>query len=425
MRVSVIIPLWNGASVIEACLASVIAHADSHLHEIICVDNASEDASAAIVAERFPQVRLLRQAMNLGFAGGVNAGMDVACGDTFILLNQDCVVLSGWLDAFARAFASHPEYGIAGCTILNADGTVNHAGATIEHPEGFSRHLTEIHGDEPYSVDYVTGAVFAIPRTTWDAIGRFDEGYYPAYFEEADYCYRARRQGLEIGYVPGARVKHLFSSREAERHPFRHAAMQHKMRYRFVCKHFTDEQLTAFFDAELDALEEEPYLNQVVGRLMGARETLHGLPDILMRRRLDLDIPTDMERQVSLRYGFKRVAQRSLAEMQRLSRPRSEDWQAVVDREKSLQAHEYDLLRRIYFRAPTDQTPESKLQRFVRLLIKRPLSFLTGRDYLLLSELNTYHVSRLDAYQTLLQAQQDLIDHSLRLFDLFTDYEAH
>ncbi|MBN1261655.1 MAG: glycosyltransferase family 2 protein [Anaerolineae bacterium] len=424
MRASVIIPVWNGAAVVEDCVESVFKSSGSELLEVICVDNASEDDSAARIAARFPQVRLLRQPMNLGFAGGVNVGIEAAQGDVFVLLNQDCVVETGWLAAFAAAFETHPEFGIAGCTIFNADGSVNHAGAQIRHPEGFSEHLTGT-AEAPQAVDYVTGAVFAIRRQTRRMVGLLDEGYFPAYFEEADYCYRARRQGIETGYVPEARVTHLFSSHEAAVFPFRSAARQHKMRYRFVSKHFTDTELEAFFVAERDAVMEQRYLNEVFGRLMGARDTLQGLGDILERRRLDLDEPASLARQKLLREGFVRIARRALAEAQRLSLPHYEDWAAVNDDAKRLKQQEYELLRRIYFKAPDDTHPESRLHRFWRLLVLRPLSFLVGRDYYLLSQLNTVHVARLDAYQTALQAQQDQLLHCMQLFELFTAYEDH
>lgn len=424
MRASVIIPVWNGVAVIEDCLESVFARSGVELLEVICVDNASEDDSAARIAARFPQVRLLRQPMNLGFAGGVNVGIEAAQGDIFVLLNQDCVVETGWLAAFVAAFEAHPELGVAGCTVFNADGSVNHTGAVIKRPAAFGVHLTEIR-EAPQAVDYVTGAVFAIRRQTREMIGLLDEGYFPAYFEEADYCYRARRKGIEIAYVPAARVIHLFSSHEAEIYPFRSATRQHKMRYRFVCKHFTDAELEAFFAAEKNAVAEQVYLNEVFGRLMGARDTLQGLPDILARRRLDLDEPVTAARQQLLRVGFVRIARRALAEAQRLSLPQYADWATVNQRAQDLKEQEYDLLRRIYFRAPNDTRPETTLRRLWRLLVLRPLSFLIGRDYYLLSQLNTYHVARLDAYQTSLQAQQDQLTHCLQLFELFTDYEDH
>ncbi len=422
MQASVVIPVWNGASDIEACLTALFEYSGDQLGQVICVDNASDDDSVERI-RRFPEVTLLQQATNLGFAGGVNVGLDAAAGDPLILLNQDCIVRPGWLTALSAAFDSHPEIGVAGVTVLNDDGSVNHAGAEIVKPAGFGLHHTEIRNSTPYPVDYVTGAAFALRRTVWETVGRFDEGYYPAYFEEADYCYRARHNGFEVSYVPQSRVTHLFTSLESLRHPFRRAASQHRMRYRFVCKHFTADELRAFATAELKSLTTGDYLNEVMGRAIAARSTLEGLNDILERRRSDLDDELSRDLQPLLRQAFSRIARQALAASSHLSRPRFESWDVIRDRIDALKKREYDLLRRIYFRAPDETEKESRLRRLARLLVLRPLSFLIGRDYLLLSELNTVHVARLDAGQALSLAQNDLVEHLLGLLDLYTDYE--
>src|SRR5262245_32586946 len=108
-RFSIIIPVWNGASVISQCLESVFASADDEMLEVVCVDNGSHDDSAARIASQYPQVRLILQPVNLGFAGGVNAGMAVARGHVFVLLNQDCLSEHDWLLAIGKAFEDHPQ----------------------------------------------------------------------------------------------------------------------------------------------------------------------------------------------------------------------------------------------------------------------------------------------------------------------------
>ena len=315
--------------------------------------------------------------MNLGFAGGVNVRIDAATGDVLVLLNQDCVVERGWLEQMAAAFETDPRIGIVGVTVYDADGSLNHAGAEIVRPEGHSRHLTEIRASEPYAVDYVTGAAYAVSRAAWAAVGRFDDGYFPAYFEEADYCYRARRAGFETVYAPEAKVVHLLSSTEALSHPFRHAATQHRMRYRFVCKHFRRDELEAFFIAEMESVAAQSYLNEIFGRAVAAHDTLQGLNDILGKRRLDLDEEVDTDLQVLMRRGFTRIARRALAETSRLGRPQSEDLSRLQAHLTELQQREYDLVHRIYFRGPTDRRPESTIKRLRRLLVQSfPLKLL-------------------------------------------------
>ncbi|MCA9921511.1 MAG: glycosyltransferase, partial [Anaerolineales bacterium] len=128
MEATIVIPVWHGEQVILDCLKAVFAHSGEQLLEVICVDNASHDASATLIRDNFPQVTVLSQPVNLGFAGGVNTGLRAANGDMLILLNQDCMVQSGWLDALIEAAAANPALGIVGAHVLNADGSVNHAG---------------------------------------------------------------------------------------------------------------------------------------------------------------------------------------------------------------------------------------------------------------------------------------------------------
>ena len=443
MQATVVIPVWNGASVLPDCLDALYANSGPDLLEVICVDNASADGSAALIGARYPQARLIPQPVNLGFAGGVNAGIDVAAGDVMILLNQDCVVQPGWLVALVRALAEHPQFGIAGCTVLNADGSLNHTGAAIRRPDAYGVHLTATGEGQPVPVEYVTGAAFALRRQTWDIVGRFDEGYYPAYYEESDYCYRARRRGLETACVPEGRVVHLLTSREWQVDPVKHTANQHRARYRFVVKHFDSGELDRFFPAEYEAIGVERYFDQAVARVMAARDTLRGLSDILERRQADLgDAVTGAHRR-QLQVGFTQVLRQSFSAAEKLSQiglveppalhiepfeaqqpagyrlsdelsmaldaPSKLEALQTGDRQlQALQQREHDLLTRIYFRSPSavDQ-PESLVKRLFRLLVLRLLSFITGREHLLLAELNAVHVARLDVLQHIQQIQTE------------------
>jgi GT2 family glycosyltransferase len=422
MRVSVIIPVWYGEDVIGQCLTAVTQHATPALHEIICVDNGSPDNAAALIAAQFPQVRLLPQPVNLGFAGGVNAGMQAAQGDVFLLLNQDCLVHEGWLTAVTDTFAQHPTGGIVGGTLYNADGSVNHAGAAIQKPVGYGLHLTELPADgRSQPADYVTGALFALRRAVWEQIGPLDEGFYPAYFEESDYCYRAHHKGFEVLYAPALAGTHLFSSRQWQKDPVRHTIHQHRARYRFICKHFTAADLPAFFQAETAAIAADAYHDQTIGRLVAARHTARDLPEIIASRQRDLDIATSPAHARHLSVGFGEVAQRAW-----------EKWQQPGDTAALLAAsrqavqtfrqQEYDLLARIYFRHPTDQTPETAVHRAGRLL-KRALSIITLRDYFLQAKLNTLHVARLDQMAHTQQLLEQQMAHRLRLLETLVEYE--
>ncbi len=374
MRFSLVIPVWNGAEVIASCLNAVASQRNDQPCEIICVDNDSRDESAAIVAAQFPAVKLLRQPVNLGFAGGINVGIRAAQGDAVVLLNQDCLPQAGWLTALAAAFEQHLDFGVAGCTIYFGDGTLDHAGAQMTRPAAFGEHLTEI-GVEPRVVDYVTGAAMAIRRKVFDTIGLFDEGFYPAYYEECDFCYRAREHGFQIAYVPTAKITHLRSSREAQADWIKHWANQQKARYRFVIKQFAPPDLGEFIAFETRLLETETNFERVIGSVIGARDTLRALPDILERRRLDrnADLPAAIRRQLEV--GFTAILRSGFARAETLS---GAGLHGAVDRSGGIKAQLSGLLKRS---EPTTELEQLRQQIAAVDRRLRVLEILADYDY--------------------------------------------
>lgn len=423
MKVSVVIPVWNGAFVIENCLKALFEYTGAGLHEVICVDNASTDESASLVASSFPQVRLLRQVVNLGFAGGVNTGIETAEGDVFILLNQDCVVQPGWLTSLLQALEFQKD-AILGCMILDQDGNIDHVGAKIQRPEAIGVHLTELQEERPFPVEYVSGAVFAFHRRVWERVGKFDEGFYPAYYEDADYCFRARRHGVKILCVPQARVVHLRSSQGRRTNPLQHIANHHTVRYRFVCKHFLEHELIQFFKHEREQIRNERSLEGILGRTIAVRRSLLRFSEIMMRRQHDLaeEIPPSLVRQIQV--GLSTLLREAMAQL----KPEPYNFQPLQDLAASLQGMqffqqwEYSLLQRIYFRSPLDKDPEPWLKRLFRLFILRPLSFAIGRDYLLLSKLNTLRTARMDRMTQVMDQMVQVIDQTAQAIRQINHY---
>jgi GT2 family glycosyltransferase len=199
----------------------------------IIVDNASGDGSveriaAAICSEQWGWAELLPLDCNGGFAAGNNAairpllqGPDAPA--YFLLLNPDTVVRPGALSALLDFMEAHPRAGIAGSRLELPDGT-RQASAFRFHnllsqfDYGFrlgwlSRRLEEFLApmpirDEPHRADWVSGASLIVRREVFERVGLLDEGYF-LYFEETDFCLRARRAGWECWYVPASRVVHL------------------------------------------------------------------------------------------------------------------------------------------------------------------------------------------------------------------------
>ena len=236
---SIIVLTWNVINYIEDCLEALLAQ-DYSSFEVLVVDNGSIDGTPELVARRFPQVRLIRNQRNLGFAAGNNVGLRTASGDLLVLLNADTQVHPGWLTALADAF-DDPATGVAGCKLLYPDGSIQHAGGFVYGPRGEADHQGRYAPDDGrfdnlVDIEYATGAALAIRRTVLDQIGLLDEGFSPIYYEDIDLCYRVRAAGWRVVYVSQASVTHYESTTFGAETYERKFAL-HQGRLRFLFKH--------------------------------------------------------------------------------------------------------------------------------------------------------------------------------------------
>jgi O-antigen biosynthesis protein len=229
--------------------------------DIVVVDNASEDGSAEVVAGGFADVRLIQAPANLGYSGGANVGLEAARTDLAVVMNADVVVEPKTLSALAAAFESDPQIAIAGAKLLYPDKvTVQHAGAVLSRPSFLPSHRGYGQNDDgrwdlPSDVDFVTGALIGVRRSAFAAGRWFDEGFYPAYFEEPDLCQRARAAGNRVVYWPMARAIHHESvTVELNSEPY--YRMFHRGRIRYALKHSSPESLWhEFVPSELALFE--------------------------------------------------------------------------------------------------------------------------------------------------------------------------
>lgn len=401
---SIIIPVWNGSSVILDCLEHVYEHSGESF-EVICVDNASRDDSVAKIEQHFPQIRMVRHVVNLGFAGGVNRGLDLACGEFRVLLNQDCLVQPNWLRALSEAMAEYPNAGIAGCTIYNEDGSLNHVGAKIERPGAYGRHETSPIPESAKVVETVTGAMFLIRTDCWRSVGRFDEDFFPGYYEEADYCYRAQAKDYDVVIVPEAQGQHLFSSQEWRKEPGRYASIQHQNRYRFVSKHFSERELLAFFQFEEEAIVTEEFSDQLAGRYLAVHRILGNIGPILERRATDLGVNFCSARLRLLQNGFTRLLMALVDQWSSSSRNVSAQMN-----EQIVQLHDMTnqttyrrevetiLWERLLFRR-LDTQPEPEALFPVWPKLKRLFSIVTGREHQLLVGIDEMQRNRIQSLE--------------------------
>lgn len=250
MKTSVIVLSWNGMKYLEGCLNAVLSQ-DYLDFEVIVVDNGSTDGSADFVAKRYPQVRLIRNERNLGFAAGNNVGLRAAKGDVLVLLNQDVIVKPDWLTALVDALADE-QVGIVGAKLLEADGrTLSHGGGYLQWPLAMGLHtgtgeVDQGQHEKAMDVEYVTAASLALKRSVLDGIGLLDERFYPAFYEDVDLCWQARRAGWRVRYEPRAVALHDEASSTRHHWPSRHY-YHYRNRLLFVLKHFTPSRILEEF----------------------------------------------------------------------------------------------------------------------------------------------------------------------------------
>lgn len=214
--ISVVIPNYNRADLLGACLASLRAQTHRDF-EVIVVDNGSDDGSPEMTASEYPEVRLIRLAENKGFSEAVNRGIAESRGGLIALLNNDAEADPAWLSELHNASAAHPEAGFFASKILFYDrhdiiDTVCDGFSVAGF--GYKKGWGEIDNGQYDQLSYVFGAcggAAAYRKTTLDAVARdgeyFDEEYF-AFGEDLDISFRAQSLGYRCVAVPGARVYH-------------------------------------------------------------------------------------------------------------------------------------------------------------------------------------------------------------------------
>jgi GT2 family glycosyltransferase len=244
--VSVVVVTFNALPWIERALESVRGH------ETIVVDHGSTDGTLELVRERFPEARLIEQE-NKGLGGGSNAGMRVASGAYFLLLNSDAWALDDAVERLAAFADEHPEAAVVGPRLLNPDGSLQPS------VRGFpsvwrlateylflrklaprSRALNSFYGagfdhDEVREAEFLMGACLLVRREAADTVGLFDEDFF-MFSEETDWCYRFRQAGWHVLFTPEAEFVHVggATTRQNWGPMFREQVRGH---LRFLAKH--------------------------------------------------------------------------------------------------------------------------------------------------------------------------------------------
>ncbi|MDG5491255.1 glycosyltransferase family 2 protein [Psychroserpens sp. SPM9] len=219
MKIAVVILNWNGQQLLEQFLPSVIQHSESA--DIYVADNASTDDSVAFVSQHFPQVTIIQNATNGGYAKGYNDALKHVDADIFCLLNSDIEVTKQWLTPIRNEFEAHKNTAIIQPKILDYKNKsyFEYAGAgggfidKYAYPFCRGRVFDSIEKDQGQyndicSIFWASGACLFIRKSAFEALNGFDETYF-AHFEEIDLCWRAFNTDLSVKYVGLSTVYHV------------------------------------------------------------------------------------------------------------------------------------------------------------------------------------------------------------------------
>ncbi|MBT8295957.1 MAG: glycosyltransferase family 2 protein [Gramella sp.] len=219
MKVAVVILNWNGKHLLEQFLPSVLEY--SREAKIYVADNASNDGSISFLEKNFPEVTIIKNSKNAGYAGGYNLALKSVPEDIHILLNSDVEVTENWLVPLMEVFEKEPETAAIQPKILDfkMKDHFEYAGAAGGYLDKFGypfcrgrifQHLEEDHGqynDDQY-IFWASGACLAIRKKNYEEIGGLDEDFF-AHQEEIDLCWRLQNTGYKIKYVSASRIFHV------------------------------------------------------------------------------------------------------------------------------------------------------------------------------------------------------------------------
>ncbi len=253
---SIIVVNYNVKEFLLNMLDSVRKAAKTISAEIIVVDNASDDGSIESIKEKFPSVKLIVNKKNIGFGAANNIAMMHASGKYFIIINPDTIVREDTFIKMISFFEANPAVGIAGCKVLNSDGTLQLAcrrgfpgpwtsftkvmGLSTLFPKSklFARYnLTYLDENKTYEVDAVSGAFMMMRKEVYDRIGGFDQEFF-MYGEDLDLCYRTQQAGYKVYYVHSTEIIH-YKGESTKRSGIDETKVFYDAMHLFVRKHFS------------------------------------------------------------------------------------------------------------------------------------------------------------------------------------------
>ena len=223
---TVIIVSWNVCDDVMRCIGSIYKNPSSLPYEIILVDNHSADDTVCRVRGKYPDVVIIENEQNLGFAAANNVGIARATGQYMLFLNPDTIVLPDAFDKLIAFMEAHPDVGLCGPQILNPDMTIQRSVRNFPNFGGmfyrftFFKYLGLFRKDARYwkmdnfnhtsqkEVEQLMGAALIAKTSLVKELGGFDERFF-MYYEEVDLCLRIKQSGQQVIFYPESQIIHL------------------------------------------------------------------------------------------------------------------------------------------------------------------------------------------------------------------------
>lgn len=288
--VDVVIITYNSKATIEECIDSLLASEGAKI-SITVIDNDSKDGTDVLVEQKYPSVTLLRSRKNMGYSRAVNRGVRNVNSDFVIIANADVVFdhdtvhkLTGYLNRNSEAGVVGPQQVFSDDRWQRSYGNVIGIGDSIKNAIGitsfhnWTRRLAwprrvDVH---PKQVGYIDGAVMAIRKNAYDSVGGFDEDFF-FYGEEADFCFRLKKAGWNVVFLPSAQIIHMRggSSTKVERFTDKYSKLQVDSKLFFVMKHCSRRQVQPYIVIEMIHAKKMAFIYKLIRRLSPKNKREH------------------------------------------------------------------------------------------------------------------------------------------------------
>ena len=259
-KLSIIVLSYNTQDLLRKCLSSIQVGLEDYSqqfkvsnYEVVVVDNASSDGSVDMVNKEFPSIVLLRNSTNKGFAKAINQAAAVCRGEFILVSNSDVIYTPGSIARMVHYAMTHPTAGIVGPQLIYPNGSWQRSYGEVPSVGVAFRNLFFITSfqhairkimwpkikidSRPKRVGYVDGAAMLIRREVWDKVQGFDERFF-FYAEDADICYRVRRLGFDVVFLPYAQVIHLRGGGSSNIEPSKLMCLKLESDYKLVEKYW-------------------------------------------------------------------------------------------------------------------------------------------------------------------------------------------